>query len=566
MRLVSFSLAKYRSITKAEKLALGDLTVLIGPNNEGKSNILQGLINGMKMLSVLDVPDSRGGNLKIPYSMLTRRLYDWDTDFPMHLQSRYPEGKSVFDYEFELTDAEVIEFRQHVRSSLNGHLPIRLSVGPNSWTFEVPKRGPGGSALSTKQRAIARFISGRINPREVPTIRTAGGAAALIDQMVSRELAPLEGSEPYRQALHQISDLQRPILDGLAKELTDSLREFLPDIRGIRIDLPDRAEALRRNSRIFVDDGTETELKSKGDGIQSLTALALTHYAAKEASAGRELILAIEEPEAHLHPRAIHQLRRVLNDIALTQQVVITTHSPLFVNKMQIASNVIVDKNRAKSATSIEDIRESLGVRISDNLAAAEVMLLCEGECDLRSITSLLSHMSKDIKTWFDEGVLGIDSMNGCSNLPYKASMFVDQLCTVHAFVDHDDTGRSSTERAKREGILSDADVTFASCLGMRNSEFEDLVDIELYRPAVQRKYGIDLRRGQFSRRRSKWSQRMETAFITGGQTWDPSICAAMKILVADLIVEKPNNAIRNEFIGPLQSLIASLEAKLLTR
>lgn len=40
MRLVSFSVRRFRSITEAYKLPLGDYSVLVGPNNEGKSNIL----------------------------------------------------------------------------------------------------------------------------------------------------------------------------------------------------------------------------------------------------------------------------------------------------------------------------------------------------------------------------------------------------------------------------------------------------------------------------------------------------------------------------------------------
>ena len=42
MRLVSFSVTNYRSITKAYKLPIRQATILIGPNNEGKSNILRG--------------------------------------------------------------------------------------------------------------------------------------------------------------------------------------------------------------------------------------------------------------------------------------------------------------------------------------------------------------------------------------------------------------------------------------------------------------------------------------------------------------------------------------------
>lgn len=36
MKLVSFSVTNYRSITKAHKIAIGQYTVLLGKNNEEK--------------------------------------------------------------------------------------------------------------------------------------------------------------------------------------------------------------------------------------------------------------------------------------------------------------------------------------------------------------------------------------------------------------------------------------------------------------------------------------------------------------------------------------------------
>ena len=43
MQLVNFSVTNYRSITKAHKINLQNITVLVGRNNEGKSNILMAL-------------------------------------------------------------------------------------------------------------------------------------------------------------------------------------------------------------------------------------------------------------------------------------------------------------------------------------------------------------------------------------------------------------------------------------------------------------------------------------------------------------------------------------------
>ncbi len=43
MKLTYCSIRDYRSITNAELDNLQSSTILIGPNNEGKSNVLQGL-------------------------------------------------------------------------------------------------------------------------------------------------------------------------------------------------------------------------------------------------------------------------------------------------------------------------------------------------------------------------------------------------------------------------------------------------------------------------------------------------------------------------------------------
>lgn len=43
MKLNFFSITNYRSITTAHKIAISGFTVLLGKNNEGKSNILKAL-------------------------------------------------------------------------------------------------------------------------------------------------------------------------------------------------------------------------------------------------------------------------------------------------------------------------------------------------------------------------------------------------------------------------------------------------------------------------------------------------------------------------------------------
>lgn len=52
MKLISFSITNYRSITTAHKIEISNLTVLVGKNNEGKSNILNALNTAMMTLII----------------------------------------------------------------------------------------------------------------------------------------------------------------------------------------------------------------------------------------------------------------------------------------------------------------------------------------------------------------------------------------------------------------------------------------------------------------------------------------------------------------------------------
>lgn len=51
MKLHSFSVQNFRSITQANKIPFEDITILLGKNNEGKSNMLRALKICMNILN-----------------------------------------------------------------------------------------------------------------------------------------------------------------------------------------------------------------------------------------------------------------------------------------------------------------------------------------------------------------------------------------------------------------------------------------------------------------------------------------------------------------------------------
>ena len=152
MQLVSFSVSNYRSITRAHKLRIAKSTILIGPNNEGKSNILQALVTALRIVSELGRIEIMRGRLRS--TRFIRESYDWDRDFPIGRQAKKPDGESVFRLEFALTGQEIVEFRSEVKSNLNGTLPIQISISQKYPHFKVMKKGPGGSAFQERLRAL----------------------------------------------------------------------------------------------------------------------------------------------------------------------------------------------------------------------------------------------------------------------------------------------------------------------------------------------------------------------------------------------------------------------------
>jgi putative ATP-dependent endonuclease of the OLD family len=569
MRLVSFTVNNYRSITNAYKLAIDDLTVIIGPNNEGKSNILRALHTGLGLL--VDFPRrltagrlESSGEYRLALSGLFHRRYSWTDDFPMALQISKPNGRSLLVFEFELTPTEILEFKKSIKSNLNGTLSIQVALGDGTLALKVIKRGPGAQALTRKVAHISQFVADHLDYEYIPAVRTANASEEIVEEMVGRVLAPLEQNTDYKLALQKIAELQAPILAELSRTVKETLNTFLPGVRDVKVQVTERerAVALRRACQVIVDDGTPTLLRQKGDGVQSLAALGLIRKSSESTAGSRQLVMAIEEPESHLHPKAIHELRKVLLELAEKHQIVVTTHCPLLVNRVKVAANVVVEKGKARPASSIRQIRELLGVRASDNLQHAILVLVVEGEDDRLAMGSLLRAMDAKLSAALDDGSLALDSLAGGTNLAYKLGSLRDALCNYHAWLDADRTGRKAFDDAAKQGLISNKEVHFSSVPGRAEAEMEDLYSEALYEEYLNSSFGVSIRHPKFSGGK-KWSERLRLVFETIGKNWNDSVKETVKRNIAELASRAPTSALEPGRAGPITSLTEALRERL---
>ncbi|MDH0170952.1 MULTISPECIES: ATP-dependent nuclease [Stenotrophomonas] len=558
MEIVTFELSNYRSIQRTERLALGNPTVIVGPNNEGKSNIIRALVTCVRFLC--SSPRE---------SLLTRSWgYEWSRDFPIALQEKNPSGESLFHVEFQLDVKERASFLKTVGSKNNGKLKIEISLGNESPPkFNVLKQGGGKEAMNRRSHKIREFLRNHLRIEHIPAVRTADEARRVIHQLIQDDLAQIESSEEYKDAMRAIGALQKPIFDRLGRSLTASLRAFLPDIKAVKISagLEARQRALRSSYDINIDDGTATALDKKGDGVQSLAALALMKHAVTPQLGDVSLVLAIEEPESHLHPSAIHRLQEVISDLSKEHQVIISTHCPLFVDRKDVSKNIIVNKKRARASRSVNEVREALGVRVSDNLTNAEIVLIVEGETDRHLLSAIMRSSSATVGRALDSGIFAIDSLAGASNLTYKLQLLRDSMCQCLVLLDKDKAGDEAKKKAIEVGVLTPADAFQLSRPGAKESELEDFVDEGLY-VQLLREYGVDMSKPSGKEAKQKWSDRLMALAERQAHPLSEVDLMSIKIKVAALVQASPGSALKAWLREPINSVISAIEGRLAMR
>ena len=558
MKLSDFSVVNYRSITTARKIKTNNMTVLVGKNNEGKSNILRALTLAMDIMKIYS-KDPR--SLQIAVRPYLKNHYSWEKDYPISLQEKNPNGWSSIDLNFELDEQDILAIRSMTGIRLSGCIPVRVSTNGAAAKIDIPKRGTAAFADADNKKKIIEYVCFKIDFNFIPAVHTEYDALRVVDSLIEKSLETLDTNPDYINAMNKIEELQQGILDGISNQIIEPLQEFLPTVRNVQIHIQNerRRIAMRRNTEIIIDDGTPTPIQQKGDGIKSLTALAILNIPAR---VDRVSVVAIEEPESHLHPESARQLYDTIMSLSQTHQIVLTTHSPLFVNRTNLKENIIVNDGKATPVKKIKEIRDVLGIHISDNLTNAEHALIVEGEDDKIALEKLLPSMSTKIKRAIQNGTFIIDYIGGAGNLPYKLSFYRNLQCKYHVLLDNDDAGRHAGSEAERQGLLDVRNVTYAICNGSPNAEIEDCYNKAVYENAILNEFGVNINVAEF-RGNKKWSDRIAGCFLSQGKLWNDAMEKRVKLVVANEISEEVDTVLNEHKRSSMDALVTSLETLL---
>lgn len=538
MRLESFQVNYFRSIKNSEPILLNQKTIIVGKNNEGKSNYLKALNIALSILL-----DRR----RVEFFIRRKRflsddsIFNWERDYPVNLQNKKKQPNTKFFLTFNLTNDDIENIKSLINIELKSNLIIEIEINKDDISlniYHIPKNIR--KKLKEPQiDKVCEYITKEINFTYIPAIRTEKASLNIIESLISKKLDTLEEDEDYNKAKDIIKSKQSELLVKLSHELVDKLHTFVPELKDVQLSAEYESRhsyGSRSDYKFIVDDGSPTEISYKGDGFKSLVTLALLH---DKGQSNKSNIIAIEEPEAHLHSGAIHKLKNILEDIYNNNQIILTTHNQVFIDREVISNNIIVDDGKIKKVKDIKQLRNILGVELSDNLTSCERILLVEGSTDAKLLLNLLPLLNPEIKDKIKKGQLIITSVGGAKYLIQYVNFYKNVLCDVIILTDCDKEGHDVQDKIISEHILETKSMFFVDNVNYpnKNSELENIIKPN-YVEHFMLNHLPEFNIVEYQKSKLKWSDEIKKQYQQNGHSFNEEVEAKLKEDFVDFILE----------------------------
>jgi putative ATP-dependent endonuclease of OLD family len=281
-------------------------------------------------------------------------------------------------------------------------------------------------------RAEWRFVSLRV----LPALRDAEGdlrsARSPLRRLVSRaEVAP-EVLDSVADAIDHATGtlLAEEALQRLEDALSERLYNMVGDLFAVDATLgvvSARSDQLLRSLRLFIDADRRRGIAQASLGTANLLylVLLLEDIAAQRANNELvELILGVEEPEAHLHPHVQRVLFRHL--LREDRALLVTTHSPHIASVAPLKSLLLLRDIGGESAAydvrdvglsepQERDLERYLDVTRAEILFA-RIVILVEGVAELYLVPAFAEAAGLDL----DAHGITVCSVHGTDFLPYR--------------------------------------------------------------------------------------------------------------------------------------------------
>jgi putative ATP-dependent endonuclease of OLD family len=506
MRIAGITIKNLRSIEELSLTLSTDLTTLVGANSSGKSNILRafelfftGQLDGRPFIAAYDMPT-------------------WI------MNAKAPAARTSIQVQFDLSAANagtkrLWKFVSDLFSKQSWPLPTdkHLTIiryysrgGASGFQCVIPTKGTGQSEIPPLKE-LAEMLIRRVEYRYISSLKDLQSQSfqKVSEELKARLISTWAGGgraevSEKRENFQKIRGEVEALIQGSAKTLSDSLHEHFPEVSGLKLamastELEDMIGALD----MFATDGHETLLRQKGSGIQGASIIHMIRILRETAPKGgnnKHLFLwNVEEPETFLHPSAQRRLAKLLREQSKNTQILLTTHSPLFVDRKNPQTNALVrrSKDNMKHSSKIvslpaEDpmkpIRESLGTSLADSLSLHEAVVLVEGPSDATIFSTAYRRLCARKVIPFDSEYVVFVSGHGSST---QATAFTilrswSPLSKCAAIFDFDQAGKEQGAKRIKVPVVENKDYFFLP------HGTSDVVLEDLYPPSLLAKAKAD--------------------------------------------------------------------------
>lgn len=334
----------YRSLRDVSLNDLGDCVVFYGPNGSGKSNVLRGIQTLLRAAAVW-AGYERPGRARFAKALLDAQVLDADTP---HLND-LPPAETVLGVELSAGAEGRRETAHALGRTLHARIRLELRVvwverrpfeaELGVWFDDVPWEQAELTAQKTEPGALARATVARIAQ---VLYWPVDAARILRDDERIREGDGTDADDPAAEALRSgrpqtatfyaknVSDpAQRARFEHFQRVVSETLKLPPLDVAwDPRSGLLDLRQPLRH-----APDRYAVSMRNAGLGVEQVVSIAASLVFARAS------VVAIEEPEAHLHaPTTGRALRKLLASLVtapsgqqpMLDQLFVATHSNLF--------------------------------------------------------------------------------------------------------------------------------------------------------------------------------------------------------------------------------------------
>lgn len=413
MKLTDIKIENFRGI-RSLHLPLDSLTVLIGENNSGKSTVLEAI----RLVLTPGFGIRRGGQFTEYDFHLKDATTTPQTAEPILIVLHFSE-----EHENEWPDTVVQQMNEVIQVDTDGlnhiWLQAKGSYQSESGSYETKWAFLNNSGVelnlknATPLNLIARFVPLFFLSALRDASQEFGQRGQFWGGFLKSIHLPVEEREKIEEMLREVNTS----VIGANAGLTVVTQKIAEARRLVPLDADDPVALEAIPTRVFdmvgkiqvhlkSSQGAKLPLHRHGEGTQSLAVLML--FQAFAAANLAEVyvpesipILALEEPEAHLHPSAIRCLGSFLE--TMTGQILVSSHSGDLISRVPVMAlrrlykhNGETKVGRVKSGVFTD--RELQAIDYSIRLARGHYLfsrcwLLVEGESDFHFMPLLFELM-----------------------------------------------------------------------------------------------------------------------------------------------------------------------------